>query len=526
MRRVLLFMKKLTKDKLFLSLTLLLFAVAVFLRVYRFGEVPTGINQDGAMAAVDAKALEGYGTDRLGMRYPVHLTAWGFGQMSALLSYLMIPFIKIFGLTVTAIRLPSLLTSLGGLVFLFLLSKDGLGRSRALAVLLVCALCPWHIMQSRWALDCNLFPHFLMAGMFFLLKGTEKKRNLYISMVFFGLSMYCYGVALYTVPVFLVAACIYLLCRKLIRFRDALLCMLVYLLVSWPFFVCMLINYLGFESIETPLFTIPYFPGSVRSKDILFFCDEPLKQLGKNFDALWSILKQEYNGLPWNEVAGYGTLYKLSIPFLLLGVGSMAWNFKKNTASALLWLMFLTGVLNGLLTSNVNINRTNLIFYPMLAFTGEGLYLPCRWLWKKRAVLGGVLAGLLAALYLIYAGMFAGEYFTSYADKISEYFMADFMEAVTAVKDADTNRFYITPDAQYESYAHVSEALTLFYHDVDAHFYQSAQFRDKYRFENPDRFLEDEAVYVTTEKYLPLFERAGFTLTQYGRFYTAQKKYF
>ena len=50
-----------------------------------------GLEIDGAMAAVDAKALAYYGTDRFGMKYPVHLTAWGFGQMSALLSYLMVP---------------------------------------------------------------------------------------------------------------------------------------------------------------------------------------------------------------------------------------------------------------------------------------------------------------------------------------------------------------------------------------------------------------------------------------------------
>ena len=59
---------------------------AVAVRIYRFGLVPGGFNQDGAMAAVDGKALAEYGTDRFGMRLHVHLTAWGYGQMSALLS--------------------------------------------------------------------------------------------------------------------------------------------------------------------------------------------------------------------------------------------------------------------------------------------------------------------------------------------------------------------------------------------------------------------------------------------------------
>ncbi len=65
------------------------------------------------MAAVDAKALADYGTDRYGMRYPVHFTAWRTSQMSVLLSYCMIPFLLapgilhgIHGLPMLVIRLP------------------------------------------------------------------------------------------------------------------------------------------------------------------------------------------------------------------------------------------------------------------------------------------------------------------------------------------------------------------------------------------------------------------------------------
>ena len=42
-------------------LIILIAAVALLIRVYRFGSVPGGMNQDGAMAAVDAKALAEYG---------------------------------------------------------------------------------------------------------------------------------------------------------------------------------------------------------------------------------------------------------------------------------------------------------------------------------------------------------------------------------------------------------------------------------------------------------------------------------
>lgn len=53
--------------------TILLAAIAV--RCVGFVSVPGGVNQDEAMAGVDAWALAQYGTDRYGIFLPVHFTA-------------------------------------------------------------------------------------------------------------------------------------------------------------------------------------------------------------------------------------------------------------------------------------------------------------------------------------------------------------------------------------------------------------------------------------------------------------------
>ena len=170
-------------------LLLLAALLAVAVRVYRFGGVPEGFNQDGAMAAIDAKALADYGTDHYGMRWPVHLTAWGYGQMSALLSYLMAPCIKLFGFHAVSLRLPQLLVSLLGLAALYLFCREAFGKGPALAVLFFAAIDPWHIMQSRWALDCNLYPHFFLFGLYFLHKSLSGRKRLWLcfSMGLFGL---------------------------------------------------------------------------------------------------------------------------------------------------------------------------------------------------------------------------------------------------------------------------------------------------------------------------------------------------
>lgn len=210
-------------DNVYKALLLLGAVVSVAVRLYQFGEVPGGFNQDGAMAAVDAKALADYGTDRYGMRLPAHLTAWGYGQMSALLSYLMAPFIKIFGFTPVVLRMPQLLVSLAGLICLYLFIKDAFGKNIGLFVFLFAAINPWHIIQSRWALDCNLYPHFFIIGIYLLNKGIKKRLYLVLSMISFGLCMYCYGISIYTMPIFLLMSCIYLLVKKKIKIKDAIL---------------------------------------------------------------------------------------------------------------------------------------------------------------------------------------------------------------------------------------------------------------------------------------------------------------
>lgn len=178
-------------------------ALAVILRCIRFATVPDGINQDEAMGAVDAWALSKYGTDRYGTFLPVHFTAWRYSQMSVLLAYCMVPFIKLFGFNTVTVRLPMVLISSGAVALVYLVGRKLFSERIALVAMLLTAVNPWQFMQSRWSLDCNLFPHIFLLGFYLLLLGLEKRRYLYLSMVFFGLTFYCYGIAAYSVTAFL-----------------------------------------------------------------------------------------------------------------------------------------------------------------------------------------------------------------------------------------------------------------------------------------------------------------------------------
>ncbi len=512
-------------DKAYLILLAAAAFIAVFIRIYKFGSVPGGFNQDGAMAAVDAKALADYGTDRYGMKWPVHLTAWGYGQMSALLSYLMVPFIKFFGLSAVTARMPQLLVSIAGLVCLYLFIKDVFGKFPALIVAFFAAINPWHILQSRWALDCNLYPHFFIMGVYFLNKGINKRLYLIISMIMFGLCMYCYGISIYTMPVFLLAACIYLLVTKRITIKNALIALAVYLLIAWPFILTMAINYFKLDTIETPFFTIPYFPNSVRSNDILFFSDNILEQLKANFKSLMNVTLLQKKDLPWNDVQNFGTMYLFSMPFVIIGIAAVIKEYRKIPGAVLVLIFLLTGIWTGLMTNSVNINRINIIYYPIMIMAVIGIYYVIRLIPYSK---WGIAAAYATAFIL-----FVSTYFTSYADIMDVNFFKDFGEAVASLKDSDSDRLYITADSQYEGASNVSEILTLFYQDIDAEYYQGKTddgeipFKQKYVFKsiknikvNPD----ENASYVITSKDMKYFDKSEFTFTQFGNYYTVVPK--
>ncbi len=498
---------------------------ALFIRIYKFGAVPGGFNQDGAMAAVDAKALADYGTDRYGMWHPVHLTAWGYGQMSALLSYLMAPFIKIGGLNSVTARLPQLLTSLAALICLYLFIRDVFGKTTALIVSLFAAINPWHILQSRWALDCNLYPQFFIMGLYFLNKGLIKRLYLIISMIMFGLCMYCYGISIYTMPVFLLAACIYLLITKQLSIKDAVIALIVYLVIAWPFITTMAINFLKLDTIKTPFFTIPFFPDSVRSNDILFFSDNIGSQLISNFKSLMNVTLLQKKDLPWNDIENFGTMYLFSMPFVIAGIVSLIKDYRKSGGAVLALIFLLTGLWCGLTTNGVNINRINIIYFPIIIMAGIGIAYTIKWLPLSK---WGISAAYLTAFII-----FTSTYFTSYADSMEMYFFKDFGNAVSSLKAVNSDKIYITADSQYQGASHVSEILTLFYHEIDAEYYQgksdlnSIPFRNKYVFrsiKDIDIIPSENASYVITSDDKKYFNENIYDFKQFGNYYSVTHK--
>ena len=156
----------------------------------------------------------------IGNKLPAFLVAWGGGQ-NALLSYLIIPFIKILGLSELAVRLPMAILGCISLVVMYLLLKRISNKKVATIGLAFFAICPWHIIKSRWGLESNLFPDLILIFTYLLIKGIEDKNKFlyYLAFVVAGISAYSYGTSYYFLPVFLIPLLIVLVRKEKVTIK-------------------------------------------------------------------------------------------------------------------------------------------------------------------------------------------------------------------------------------------------------------------------------------------------------------------
>ena len=191
-----------SQKRMNLSLVFILFLLGTFLRFYRIGLLPNGLQQDEASIGYEAYCLANFGTDRNGYPFPVYPITWGSGGGSPLLIYLNVITTKLFGSNVFALRfVPAFLGSLT-LVLFYLLLRKMWNERIALAGLAVLALTPWHIVLSRWSLDSNTMPFWLcLATLLFVMAVRSQKTWQYcLAAAAYSLCLYSYGAANVVIP--------------------------------------------------------------------------------------------------------------------------------------------------------------------------------------------------------------------------------------------------------------------------------------------------------------------------------------
>lgn len=211
------------KKNVFKGLLISIFIIGVFVRVYGIDKMPNALNVDEASSGYDAFSIMKYGVDRNGNSFPVVLYAWGSGQ-SILYSLMSIPFIAIFGLTEFSMRIAMAIIGGISLIAMYFLLKNIFDNKKIATIgMAFFAICPWHIMKSRWGMDCNLFPDLILFAILFLILGVKRKKTIWqiLSFVMLGISSYSYATSYLFLPIFVGITLVYLIYKKEISLKRA-----------------------------------------------------------------------------------------------------------------------------------------------------------------------------------------------------------------------------------------------------------------------------------------------------------------
>lgn len=200
----------------------LVIAIGLTGRFYRLDKYPAGLHQDEAWFAYNAFLLMKDQTNIYGQKWPLTVDMWG-DQVPAIHSYVLVPFIKLFGVNTFAFR--SGIVSMGilaAVVVLYWLYRQTKNEKLVLLMGLMIAMSPWAIVMSRASssvmIDSFALALLVLVDSVVLDRALKRKKRGFDAKLWLGsavvylLSIACY-VTYFTsrllVPPYLVALGIY-----------------------------------------------------------------------------------------------------------------------------------------------------------------------------------------------------------------------------------------------------------------------------------------------------------------------------
>lgn len=184
------------KNWLIISILIL----AAILRLWSLDKYPAGLNADEAAIGYNAYSLILTGKDEHGVAWPLVFRSFD-DYKPPMYFYLVLPFVKFFGLNVWSVRLPSALLGIASVYLVFILTKlffviPGSTRNPYKYVpylsALLMAISPWHLQFSRGGWEVNAALFFILLGIWGFFKGLEKSKYFYLFVISLALSLYTY----------------------------------------------------------------------------------------------------------------------------------------------------------------------------------------------------------------------------------------------------------------------------------------------------------------------------------------------
>ncbi len=174
-------------------LLIIISLLSVGLFFYKMNVSPPALNADEAANAYDAYSILKTGKDQYGNFMPLRFKSFGDYKLP-LLTYLAVPFIKIFGLTETGIRMVNFPFVIFFPIIIFLLTEELFNKKNiSLLAAFLSAFAPGLQLLGRQAHEGYMTVFFLTFSFYLFLRFIRKQNILNFSFLIFNFSLSLFG---------------------------------------------------------------------------------------------------------------------------------------------------------------------------------------------------------------------------------------------------------------------------------------------------------------------------------------------
>lgn len=440
-------------------LFVLLIFMAVFARMYQFGELPTSLNRDEAALAYTAWSLLETGRDEWGERWP--LAPASFGDYK-LIGYptLLVGLFCFLPKADWVVRLPSLLAGVGLVAISWEIGRKLFNQYYGYVLAALVATNPVFIWFSRSAWEANVALFYLITAGYLIFSAFNQTKfvwRLPVGLLLLLMSMLTYNTPLILIPV-LALLLPFLINGK--QFKTTVLTSVITLLLVGVVFL--LLSPVWSQKSGITIFT----DATVHAEWLEFRSEfnEPWQSIiGNRYLYLLARVAQNFIGSfstefvvfrggahPWHTLPGFGHLllvvyllalfevFTLLVSFVTqfyqqIKLRSKNLDFRKDFQQQYVWLVLLPiSLLPALVTVDAPHATRSLLFFWLLCL------LAVRFLWRhknqKRLLPTSLLIVVLSLANYIY------QYFSIYPAHSADIFQSGFKTVLNQVETAIPNQ--------------------------------------------------------------------------------------
>lgn len=455
-------MKKLLFGKTTIILVFILLFSA-FLRFFHLSTNPPGIMPDEAQFAYYAYSILETGQTPFGGINYLSFREFLGGVFSPVYSYILIPFIKIFGMSIFTERMPSALFGVFASLLLYFLIKQLFGsRKTACIGALLFAINPWALFYSHQGRFEMMSIFFVLLGMNAFFYGLVAKKRWYfvLSALVLGISLHAGNATKIVVPLLSVALILYdwkntKKQRKHIRIFALVVLAFLLLVVQAMFGDGQIGNYQRSALIrrseierqvnyEREHSLAPLWASSIFHNKATVVFNTYVAEFSQVFSVNWLFING--HGNLQESLGRHGQYLLFEIPFFFIGL-YLSFQKKRNGLFLLAWLF--AGNIPGAITSGHFYPYRSILFLPVpIIYSALGI----TWFIEYVKRLGKIKYIVLGGFMLFSSIILASFLFTFYYDYpayVSEWRYKEQTEMLAyAVGQKDTYE-HIFVDANY-----------------------------------------------------------------------------